>query len=379
MKNKKCLLFVFSLLIGLLFNTRVVRALDEPECDKSTAMNIAKIVYHEVGRGDSAYVNPDEAFYTELVTASVVLNNVSVNSGSTLSDKMWNVNSIINFYPCFGGDERFNNKCDTWEYNYRSKDYNSFVSKEKQGELLYVAELVLSGKFNTPRNLHSQAAKGVVIVNGHTIWDYVKFKSPYDDEYFGYGRYSPDTDELATVDVFGRTLPNTDPGYYRSLAESFKNAVDYSKYNSDTVCSGISNNINGKSNYTGKKKNVYVDVPACENPEILRVIYFASIIVDIVKIIIPIGLVIMAMVDFSKGVSSNNDSDNKKNFSKLIKRFVYAILIFAVPWIVKIVIINLGSLTKDVNYIDCLKNATEEGIKEKQERYDELVRMAEME
>ena len=78
----------------------------------------------------------------------------------------------------------------------------------------------------------------------------------------------------------------------------------------------------------------------------------------------------MAMIDFSKGVTSNNEGDNKKNLSRLIKRFVYAILIFAVPWIVKIVIINLGNLTKDVNYTDCLKNATEEKIKELQPRYD---------
>ena len=118
--------------------------------------------------------------------------------------------------------------------------------------------------------------------------------------------------------------------------------------------------------------NVYAieEIPVCENPEVLKVIYFASIIVDIVKIIIPIGLVIMAMIDFSKGVTSNNEGDNKKNISKLIKRFIYAVLVFAVPWIVKIVIINLGNLTKDVNYTDCLENATEEKIAELQPIYD---------
>lgn len=118
--------------------------------------------------------------------------------------------------------------------------------------------------------------------------------------------------------------------------------------------------------------NVYAieEIPVCENPEVLKVIYFASIIVDIVKIIIPIGLVIMAMIDFSKGVTSNNEGDNKKNISKLIKRFIYAVLVFAVPWIVKIVIINLGNLTKDVNYTDCLENATEERIAELQPAYD---------
>jgi len=118
--------------------------------------------------------------------------------------------------------------------------------------------------------------------------------------------------------------------------------------------------------------NVYAadDIPVCENPEVLKVIFFGSIIVDIVKIVIPIGLIIMAMIDFSKGVTSNNDGDNKKNLSKLIKRFVYAVLIFAVPWIVKIVIISLGDLTDDVNFTDCLKNATSEEISVLEAKYN---------
>ena len=116
------------------------------------------------------------------------------------------------------------------------------------------------------------------------------------------------------------------------------------------------------------------EIPVCENPEVLKVIYFAGIIINIVKIIIPIGLIIMAMMDFSKGVTSNNDGDNKKNLSRLIKRFVYAVIIFIVPWIVKIIIINLGNLTKDVNYTDCLENATSERIAELQPIYDAWVK-----
>lgn len=117
--------------------------------------------------------------------------------------------------------------------------------------------------------------------------------------------------------------------------------------------------------------NVYAleEIPVCENPEVLRVIYFASIIVDIVKIIIPIGLIVIAMVDFSKGVTSNNDGDNKKMISTLVKRFVYAVLIFAVPWIVKTIMVSLGNLTNGVNFTDCLENATDERIKELEPKY----------
>lgn len=108
----------------------------------------------------------------------------------------------------------------------------------------------------------------------------------------------------------------------------------------------------------------------CENPEVLKVLMFASIILNIIRIVIPIGLVILSMLDFSKGVSSSNDGDNKKIISRIIKRIISAVLIFVVPWIVKIIIISLGDLTKDVNYTDCLENATEEAIARLQPKYD---------
>lgn len=101
---------------------------------------------------------------------------------------------------------------------------------------------------------------------------------------------------------------------------------------------------------------------ACTNPDILRVIWFFLIIIDIVKIIVPIGLIIMGIIDFSKAVATSDEQAQKKNANLFMKRILYAILVFAVPWIVKVVMISLGNLTDGVNFTDCLENANAEKI-----------------
>ena len=102
---------------------------------------------------------------------------------------------------------------------------------------------------------------------------------------------------------------------------------------------------------------------ACTNSEILKAIYFFILIVRIIKIIVPIGLIVFGMFDFSKGLI-NGDGKNSNHATAFIKRIVYAILIFLVPWIVRVFIVWLGNLSEGVNFTDCIENATPEMIKE---------------
>lgn len=115
------------------------------------------------------------------------------------------------------------------------------------------------------------------------------------------------------------------------------------------------------------------ELSPCEDPNIVRVIFFGKIIFDIIRIVVPIGMIIMAIIDFSKGVTSGDESTQKKKMNLLIKRIIMGVMVFIVPWIVGRIIVLLGTLTDDVNYTDCLKNATEERIAELQSNYDRLV------
>lgn len=71
----------------------------------------------------------------------------------------------------------------------------------------------------------------------------------------------------------------------------------------------------------------------------------------------------MLMVDFSKNISTNDSNVQKANLKRAIKRIVYCIVLFLIPYIVSLFNNILGSL--GVDYADCLKNATEEYIVER--------------
>lgn len=104
---------------------------------------------------------------------------------------------------------------------------------------------------------------------------------------------------------------------------------------------------------------------ACTNPDILRVVYFILLIIDVIKIIIPIALIVYGLIDFSKSVITSDEKIQKKSGKLFFKRFLYAILVFTVPWIVEVLMVTLGDLTdKDNmgNFTDCLENANSECI-----------------
>lgn len=97
---------------------------------------------------------------------------------------------------------------------------------------------------------------------------------------------------------------------------------------------------------------------ACTNPDILRVIFFFLLIVDIVKIIIPIALIVLGIIDFSKSVITSDEKVQKKTISLFFKRLLYAPLVFAVPWIVEVLMVTLGDfLSEEINFTDCIDNA----------------------
>lgn len=337
---KKKILLNILLIITLILGINVVEA---SSCNKETAEQLAKIVYNEVG-ADTAK-NSEDNFFQRVTTASIVLNNANNKSGSTMYEKM--INLTNNNYANYS--------------TYKNSSFSDVVPQSKQGELLYIAELVLTGKYNVPVNMTLQAADYIVTSYG-TIWTYIE-NPGLDDIYFGYEGGS-----LKNVDVFGNTLSDTSVEYYKKLANSYKKT----SYNvtSSNVCNGNvsttpnnnSSGNNSNNNSNSNKSSTIVD--ACTNPDILRVIYFAKLILDIVKIVIPIGLIIMGMIDFSKSVVTSDDGVQKKNMQLFIKRVIYAILVFAVPWIVETLIVTLGNLTEGVNFTDCLENADSECIEQ---------------
>ena len=335
--NKKIKLLLLCIISLTLLFTKSNDVL-AVECDTKTAEQLAKIIYHEVG-ADTAK-NKDDNFFQRLTTASIVLNNAYNKKGSTTYEKLMNLTD--------GNYQGYS--------EYKNNSFSSEVAQSKQSEMLYIAELVLTGKYNLPKNMTLQASKSIVNKYG-TVWFYIE-NPGYEDTYFGYEGSS-----LSNTNVFGSKLSDTTSDYYKKLAKKYeKSSYDTT---SSTVCNGKTKpsptpnegGNSGSSSSTSTKGNTTI-VDACTNPDILRVIYFGRLIVDIVKIVIPIGLIIMGMIDFSKSIVTSDDGVQKKNMKLLVKRIVFAVLVFAVPWIVEVLMINLGNLTEGVNFTDCLENAT---------------------
>lgn len=61
---------------------------------------------------------------------------------------------------------------------------------------------------------------------------------------------------------------------------------------------------------------------------------FVGWVVNIVKIVIPVILIVLAIIAFGKAVISDDDKEIKTAVSSLIKKFIIAVLIFFIPQIV---------------------------------------------
>lgn len=105
---------------------------------------------------------------------------------------------------------------------------------------------------------------------------------------------------------------------------------------------------------------------ACTNPDVLKVIFFAKELLDIVFLIVPMGLLLMLGIDFFKNVSAGKEEDMKKNLNIAIKRIIFCVCIFFVPTTVSLLTKIVSDALEDtsINYALCLTNANSDKINE---------------
>ena len=222
MKKIKKILLVFSLLV--LFTASTVNA---SACTKEAAMQLGKIVYRESG-ADTLSVKEDN-FFRRLNVASVALNNASRKKGSNWYQKIYNLDN--NAYGSYS--------------SYKDTSYTSLVDTSKQGEILYISELVLSGKYNLPSNMYLQAEPEIVNRYGK-VWTNIG------SIYIGY-----EGDTLSSKDVFGNKLPSNTVSYYKDKAKSLM-LSDYSAYTTTSVCTGKSDITNPEDNNNNNNNNNFM-------------------------------------------------------------------------------------------------------------------------
>lgn len=104
---------------------------------------------------------------------------------------------------------------------------------------------------------------------------------------------------------------------------------------------------------------MYFLLDACSNPNLLRVIYFGYIIMQVIFTLVPIGLILMLLIDFSKAVIMANDDKVTKSTKIVVQRIVSAIVVFSMPWIVSALMsfVNSTGVSGSNNYLTCIDNA----------------------
>ena len=82
-------------------------------------------------------------------------------------------------------------------------------------------------------------------------------------------------------------------------------------------------------------------------------------VVTIFKIVIPLILIVLGMIDLGKAVVSSDEKAINKAVGTLIKRFVAAVVVFFIPTIVNALFGLIGIVNNDdADYLICVKCVT---------------------
>ena len=82
---------------------------------------------------------------------------------------------------------------------------------------------------------------------------------------------------------------------------------------------------------------------------LIRVIKYG--VFPILQIAIPIILVVLCTFDLGKAVLGSDDKENKKTIKRMIRRLVYAILIFFIVTVINLIFTIVGNITENESLI----------------------------
>ncbi len=86
----------------------------------------------------------------------------------------------------------------------------------------------------------------------------------------------------------------------------------------------------------------FLDNGLCGNDALLTLIRFIKVIVNLIKIVIPIGLIVYGSLDLGKAVIAGKEDEIKANQQILLKRILAAVLVFFVTVFVELAMGLIG-------------------------------------
>ena len=94
----------------------------------------------------------------------------------------------------------------------------------------------------------------------------------------------------------------------------------------------------------------------CSNESIALGVSVVGKVLDIIKIVVPIILVLIAIVDITKSIVAQDDSKMDKTKSLLVKRLLSAVIIFFILSIIQLICNIVGKGSTDTSCMDIIAN-----------------------
>ena len=89
--------------------------------------------------------------------------------------------------------------------------------------------------------------------------------------------------------------------------------------------------------------------------------------INLLKIFIPIILIILGIIDLAKAVMANEEKEMKESQKRLIKRIIYALVVFFVISLVQLIFKSIPAKNQNVgtgnNLADCIACFTSDSSK----------------
>lgn len=74
-------------------------------------------------------------------------------------------------------------------------------------------------------------------------------------------------------------------------------------------------------------------------------------IFPIVQVVIPIILIVLCTFDLGRAVIGSDDKENKKLFKRILRRLVFAILIFFIVTVINLIFTMVGNIAENEDLI----------------------------
>ena len=110
--------------------------------------------------------------------------------------------------------------------------------------------------------------------------------------------------------------------------------------------------------------NIFFLDPVCGIDGLEDIIHFAVVGVRVIQIVVPIALIIWGSLDLLKGIIAGDDKKIKEARKPFIQRFISAVLVFLIPWLLDAALKAFVQIDPKANWAKCY-NAAAEATKDK--------------